>query len=140
MMRQLLTLCTRHHGAVAVLSLLALVLGGWGALRSPLDVFPDFVPSTVDVQTEAPGLAPAQVEQLVTKPIENALNGVTNLATMRSESIPGLSAITLTFADGSDPHVIRQGVAERLVEIGGTLPGGVGPPKLSPSFRARWTS
>jgi len=132
MMRALLSLCTRHYGAVAALSLLALLLGTYGALHAPLDVFPEFVPSTVDVQTEAPGFAPQQVEQLVTKPIENALNGATGLATLRSESIPGLSVVTLTFADGIDLHIARQGIAERLAELGSSLPSGVGTPKLSP--------
>lgn len=132
MMRALLSFCTRHHVAVAALSLVALVLGAAGALRSPLDVFPEFVPSQVDVQTEAPGLAPQQVEQLVTRPVENALNGATGLATLRSESIPGLSVVTLTFADGVDVHVARQGIAERLAELGSALPAGVGTPKLSP--------
>ena len=132
MMRALLSFCTRHHAVVAALSLVALVLGTFGALRSPLDVFPEFVPSQVDVQTEAPGFAPQQVEQLVTKPIENALNGATGLATLRSESIPGLSVVTLTFADGVDVHVARQGISERLGELGSTLPAGVGTPKLSP--------
>ena len=131
-MRALLSFCTRHHAVVAALSLVALLLGTYGALRSPLDVFPEFVPSQVDVQTEAPGLAPQQVEQLVTKPVENALNGATGLATLRSESIPGLSVVTLTFAEGVDVHVARQGIAERLAELGSTLPAGVGTPKLSP--------
>jgi CzcA family heavy metal efflux pump len=132
MMRALLSFCTRHHAVVAALSLVALVFGIFGALRSPLDVFPEFVPSQVDVQTEAPGLTPEQVEQLVTKPVENALNGATGLATLRSESIPGLSVVTLTFADGVEVHVARQGIAERLAELGSTLPAGVGTPKLSP--------
>ena len=132
MMRTLVALCVRHYGSVTALTVLALVLGAWGALRSPLDVFPDFVPSQVEIQTEAPGFAPQQVEQLVTKPIENAVNGASGLATLRSESIPGLSVVSITFADNIDVHVARQGVSERLSELGGTLPGGVGPPKLSP--------
>ena len=76
MMRALVALCVRHSGAVTALTVLALLLGSWGALHSPLDVFPEFVPTQVDVQTEAPGFAPQQVEELVTKPIENAVNGV----------------------------------------------------------------
>ena len=132
MMRALVALCVRHYGAVTALTLLALALGSWGALRSPLDVFPEFVPSQVDVQTEAPGFAPQQVEELVTKQVENAVNGASGLATMRSESIPGLSVVTITFADGVDVHVARQGISERLSELGSTLPAGVGTPKLSP--------
>src|SRR5205814_1216539 len=76
--------------------------------------------------------APQQVEELVTKPIENAVNGTAGLATLRSESIPGLSVVTITFARNVDVHVARQGIAERLAELGSTLPAGVGTPKLSP--------
>src|ERR1700722_3603815 len=132
MMRAIVTLCVRHFGAVTALTILALVLGCWGALQSPLDVFPEFVPSQVDIQTEAPGFAPQQVEELVTKQVENAVNGAAGLATLRSESIPGLSVVTITFADGIDVHVARQGISERLSELGSTLPAGVGTPKLSP--------
>src|SRR5271170_7019598 len=132
MIRALVALSVRHFGAITALSVLALVLGGWQALRSPLDVFPEFVPSQVDIQTEAPGFAPQQVEELVTKQVENAVNGAAGLATLRSESIPGLSVVTITFADGVDVHVARQGISERLSELGSSLPSGVGTPKLSP--------
>jgi Cu/Ag efflux pump CusA len=131
-MRGLVSLCVRHFGIVTALSMLALMLGCWGVTRSPLDVFPEFVPSQVDIQTEAPGFAPEQVEELVTKRIENAVNGAAGLATLRSESIPGLSVITITFTDNVDVHIARQGISERLSEIGSALPAGVGAPKLSP--------
>jgi CzcA family heavy metal efflux pump len=132
MMRALVALCVRHYGSVTALTVVALVLGTWAALRTPLDVFPEFVPTQVEVQTEAPGFAPQQVEELVTRPIETAVNGAAGLATLRSESIPGLSVVNISFASGVDVHVARQGVAERLAELGGSLPAGVGPPKLSP--------
>ncbi|MGA8707105.1 MAG: efflux RND transporter permease subunit [Steroidobacteraceae bacterium] len=131
-MHRLVSLCVRHFGAVTALSLLALVVGYWNARSAPLDVFPEFVPSQVDIQTEAPGFAPQQVEELVTKRVESAVNGAAGLATMRSESIPGLSVVTVTFADGVDVHVARQGLSERLSELGSSLPSGVGSPKLSP--------
>jgi CzcA family heavy metal efflux pump len=131
-MRGLVSLCVRHFGSVTALSVLALLLGCWGVMRAPLDVFPEFVPSQVDIQTEAPGFAPQQVEELVTKRIESAVNGAAGLATLRSESIPGLSVVTITFTDNVDVHVARQGISERLSEIGSTLPTGVGTPKLSP--------
>ena len=131
-MRAIVSLCVRHFGAVTALSVFALILGIWGAIHSPLDVFPEFVPSQVDIQTEAPGFAPEQVEQLVTKQVENAVNGSAGLATLRSESIPGLSVVTVTFTDGIDVHVARQGISERISELGSTLPAGVGTPKLSP--------
>src|SRR6266513_991512 len=132
MMRALVALCVRHHGSLTALTLLALLLGAWGALHSALDVFPEFVPSQVDIQTEAHGFAPQQVEELVTRPIENAVSGAAGLATLRSESIPGLSVVTITFSSGVDVHVARQGISERLSELGSTLPTGVGAPKLSP--------
>src|SRR5437868_13868627 len=96
---------------------MALVLGTWGALQAPLDVFAEFVPSQVDIQTEAPGFAPQQVEQLVTKPIENAVSGAAGLATLRSESIAGLSVVTMTFSSRCDVHVVREGISEWLSEL-----------------------
>jgi len=86
----------------------ALVVGARSAARAPLDVFPDFVPPSVSIQTEAPGLAPEQVEQLVTDPIERLVNASPGLASLRSESIPGLSVVNLTFAEGVDVHAARQ--------------------------------
>jgi CzcA family heavy metal efflux pump len=131
-MRWLVALCLQRRGAIAALTLLALVLGGWGALQVPLDVFPEFVPPAVTVQTEARGFAPEQVEQLVTKTIENSLNGAPDLISMRSESIPGLSVVKLQFDDNANLYNARQGISERLSELAGKLPTGVEPPKLSP--------
>ena len=131
-MRRLVDLCVRHAGTLATLTLIAMLAGVWAVRTAPLDVFPDFVPSTVDIQTEAPGFTAQQVEQLVTKRIENAVNGVTGLATIRSESIPGLSVIKIQFADKIDLYNARQGVSEKLTEMGSSLPLGVGAPKLSP--------
>src|SRR6201989_884180 len=131
-MRWLVDLCVRFAGAIATLTLVALALGIWATQSAPLDVFPEFVPSTVDIQTEAPGFTAEQVEQLVTRPIENAVNGATGLATIRSESIPGLSVITIQFADNIDLYNARQGISERLSELGSALPLGVDTPRLSP--------
>jgi len=131
-MRWLVGLCVRYAGTLATLTLIALLAGLWATRSAPLDVFPDFVPSTVDIQTEAPGFTAQQVEQLVTKPIENAVNGAPGLATLRSESIPGLSLITIQFRDNIDLYNARQGVAERLSELGNALPSSVGVPRLSP--------
>jgi CzcA family heavy metal efflux pump len=130
--RALVAWCVRRRGAVAVLALVLLLLGTWDAGRVPLDVFPEFVPVQVEIQTEAPGLAPEQVEQLVTRPIEAAVNGAPDLAAMRSESIPGLSVVSLNFTDNADVHRARQGIAERVAALGSALPAGVGTPTLSP--------
>jgi CzcA family heavy metal efflux pump len=131
-MRWLVGLCVRYAGTLATLTLIALLAGLWATRSAPLDVFPDFVPSTVDIQTEAPGFTAQQVEQLVTKPIENAVNGANGLATIRSQSIPGLSIINIQFSDKVDLYNARQGISERLSELGSSLPDGVGTPKLSP--------
>jgi CzcA family heavy metal efflux pump len=131
-MRWLVSLCVRYAGTIATLTLLALLAGLWATRTAPLDVFPDFVPSAVDIQTEAPGFTAQQVEQLVTKPVENAINGAPGLSTMRSESIPGLSLVTIQFNDNIDLYNARQGISERLSELGSALPAGVGTPKLSP--------
>src|SRR5215470_17366008 len=131
-MRWLVGLCVRYAGTLATLTLIALLAGLWATQNAPLDVFPEFVPSTVDIQTEAPGFTAEQVEQLVTKPIENAVNGATGLATIRSESIPGLSVINIQFADNIDLYNARQGISERLSELGAVLPSSVGAPRLSP--------
>ncbi len=131
-MRWLVDLCVRYAGTIATLTLVSLVLGLWAVSSAPLDVFPEFVPSTVDIQTEAPGFTSQQVEQLVTKPIENAVNGAPGLTSIRSESIPGLSVITIQFADKIDLYNARQGISERLSELGSALPLGVDTPRLSP--------
>jgi len=90
------------------------------------------VPPQVTVQTEAPGLAPEQVETLVTRPVENAINGLGSQESMRSETIQGLSVITVVFKEGTDIQVARQMLGEKLSEISGRLPAGVKPPRMSP--------
>lgn len=122
----------QFRGVVLALACLALGYGAWVASHAELDVFPDFVPPQVTVQTEAPGLAPEQVETLVTRPIESALNGLGNQESLRSETIQGLSVITLVFKEGTDVQVARQMVAEKLGEVSPQLPAGVKAPKLSP--------
>lgn len=132
MIRALVQLCVRRFGVVTALTLMALLIGARYTAQMPLDVFPDFVPSQVDIQTEAPGFSSSQVEQLITKPIEDAVAAANGVETLRSTSIPGLSVITITFKDGSDLRIARQGVAEQLSELGNTLPSGAGTPTLSP--------
>lgn len=121
----------RHAGLVLGL---AIALFGFGLMRmlgASLDVFPEFSPSQVVIQTEAPGHAAGTVETLVTRPIEQAVAGLAGLATMRSQSIPGLSVVTLMFDEAGDIHRHRQGVAERLAQAMFSLPPGV-VPNLTP--------
>ncbi len=118
-----------------VVTALACILTGYGlyvASHAKLDVLPNFVPPEVSVETEAPGLSPEQVEVLVTKPIENSINGLGNMASLRSESISGLSTITAVFKDGTDIFIARQMLNERLVETAGELPASVKRPVMSP--------
>jgi CzcA family heavy metal efflux pump len=102
----------------------ALLLLGFTQLRNlPMDVLPEFTPPLVDVQTEALGLSAAEVEQLVTVPLEqDLLNGVAFLDQIRSESLPGLSRIELIFEPGTDVLKARQLVQERLIQAPGGIP------------------
>lgn len=109
-----------------------MIYGGFVATRVPLDVFPEFVPPQVTVQTEAPGLAPEQVETLVTRPVESAVNGAADIDSLRSESIQGVSVITVVFKDGVNLFTSRQLLAEKLGELAGQFPEGVKAPKMSP--------
>ncbi|WP_293904446.1 efflux RND transporter permease subunit [Phenylobacterium sp.] len=116
---------------VIVAAMMLLIYGAIVLSHAKLDVFPDFVPAQAEVQTEAPGLTAEQVEQLVTRPVEQSVNGAAGVASVRSESIAGLSVVKVVFAEGSDPYRARQVVTEALSEIGG-LPAGVSAPKVTP--------
>lgn len=106
---------------------------GISTLRhAPYDVFPDFVPPQATVETEAPGLSPRQVEQLVTRPLEQVINGANGVASVRSESIQGLSVIDITFAGHIDAYRARQQVSEALGDAIPALPPGVDAPRLTP--------
>ena len=122
----------RRRRIVAILALALVAYGAWTAGRIKLDVLPDFAPPQVTIQTEAPGFAPEQVEQLVTRPIEAAVAGVAALAALRSESIQGLSVVTAIFDDEADVYRSRQVLAENLADATSRLDPGVGPPRLSP--------
>ncbi|MHB0972971.1 MAG: efflux RND transporter permease subunit [Thiobacillus sp.] len=122
----------RFRGVVIAL---AMLLAGYGLValgHARLDVFPEFAPPQVQVQTEAPGLSPEQVEVLVTQPLENRLAGLTGIKTLRSRSFQGLSMITLTFTANTDIYRARQVVAEQMGGTAGTLPQGVKAPALLP--------
>jgi CzcA family heavy metal efflux pump len=132
MLQRLVESSLRHRWMVLMIAALFAAYGAYVASQSHLDVFPEFVPPQVDVQTEAPGMTPEQVEQLVTRPLETLLRGAKGLQKVRSESLEGLSVITATFKDGEDIYRSRQALAERLSEAAGELPMGVKTPKMSP--------
>jgi CzcA family heavy metal efflux pump len=115
----------------------AMVLFGVRELRDEkLDVFPEFAPTQVQVQTEALGLSASEVEQLVTVPLENALNGAPGVSDIRSESVPQLSAITLLFKSGTDLLQARRWVQERLQAVSPTLPTWAASPVMMPPVSA----
>ncbi len=132
MLNRIVHFSLRFRGIVVILACLAIGYGLYVAANSKLDVFPNFVPPQVVVQTEAPGLSPEQVEVLVTRPVENTINGMGNLESLRSESIPGLSVITAVFKEGANIFIARQMLAEKLSETAGELPVGVKVPVMSP--------
>jgi len=132
MLRRLVELSLSARGVVITLAVGFICYGLYVTSRAKLDVFPEFVQPQATVQTEAPGLAPEQVESLVTRPVENALNGAGGLDSIRSESIQGLSVVTAIFKEGTDIHIARQMLSERLVQVGGELPTGVHPPTMEP--------
>jgi CzcA family heavy metal efflux pump len=122
----------RNPRIVTALACLIAALGVAALMSARFDVFPDFAPPHVLVQTEAPGLDATQVEALVTRPLEGLLAGTENVKTVRSTSSQGLSAIQVVFERGGDPYRQRQVVTERLAEFAGLLPPGVSAPLLSP--------
>jgi CzcA family heavy metal efflux pump len=122
----------RNPRIVTSLACLIAAIGLAALAAAQFDVFPDFAPPHVLVQTEAPGLDATQVEALVTRPLEELLAGTENVKTVRSTSSQGLSAIQVVFDRGGDPYRQRQVVTERLAEFAGQLPQGVAAPLLSP--------
>ncbi len=102
------------------------------ATRMPVDVFPEFAPPEVVVQTEAPGLSPEDVEALITFPIESAVNGTFGLDTVRSLSSVGLSTVTIVFKSDVNIYTARQLVNERIQSVQGQFPPGTKPPVMLP--------
>src|SRR5512140_3673377 len=132
MLQALVHFSLKYRRVVVALACVLLGYGVFVASNAKLDVFPNFVQPQVVIQTECPGLAPEQVELLVTLPIESTVNGLGDMESLRSESIEGLSIITVVFKEGTDVFRARQVLAEQLAETAGELPSTVKPPRMTP--------
>jgi len=129
-MRWIVRTSLRYRYLVVFLAAAIFVFGIFRLRNSSIDVFPEFAPPKVEVQTFSLGLSPAAVEELVTVPLEQALNGIPGLDVMRSRSVPDLSDIVLIFESGTDLIFARQLVAERVAAVYPTLPTWAAPPVM----------
>jgi CzcA family heavy metal efflux pump len=132
MMRWLIAAALRRRFAVLAGAVLFTLYGLHAARETPLDVFPEFAPPLVEIQTEAPGLSTEEVESLVTVPLETALGGTSFLKTLRSRSVLGLSSVVCLFQDGADLMRVRQLVQERVALVAPRLPAVARPPAILP--------
>jgi len=127
MLASLIRFSIRYYGVVITIAVLILLVGSYRFATAGLDIFPEFSPKQVIIQTESPGLSSEQVELLVTQQIELAISGVIGLQSVRSESIQGLSIIIAIFAENSDIYRNRQLISERLAQLPAHLPKGISP-------------
>lgn len=121
-----------HRWFIVAAAIAVTIWGVFSLTQMPLDVFPEFAPPQVDIHTEAPGLAPEEVETQITVPIESAVNGLPGVITVRSSSKVGLSMVQVVFDQNADIYRARQSVTERLQQVTSQLPAGAHPPEISP--------
>ena len=127
MLNALIRFSLRHRLLIVAGAILIMVFGWQSSLRLPVEVLPDMTKPTVTLLTECPGLAPEEVETLVTQPLESAVQGVGGLDRLRSNSDVGLSLVFAEFAWGTDIYRARQLVQERVQSVIATLPSGAKP-------------
>lgn len=123
-----------RYKALVVIAYAVVAFVGIRAVRDvPIDAFPDVTPVQVNIYTESPGLAPEDVEQLLTFPIESGMAGLPDVEEIRSVSLFGLSYVSVYFDDDVDVYFARRLVAERLQEVAERIPEGYGTPRLGPN-------
>ena len=131
-MKRLIQWSIDHHWLVIALSALLLAAGVWTARDMPVDVFPDLTAPTVTILAEGHGMAPEEMEALVTFPIETAINGASGVRRVRSATAVGVGVVWVEFDWGTDIYIARQLVAEKLALVSGALPPQVERPVLAP--------
>ena len=132
MLNKIIHFSLQNRILVLVASVLLLIGGTYTAMHTEVDVFPDLNAPTVVIMTEANGMAAEEVEQLVTFPVETAVNGATGVRRVRSSSTNGFSVVWVEFDWGTDIYLARQIVSEKLAIVGEELPSNVGKPTLGP--------
>ena len=132
MLNKIIHFSLQNRLLILVASVLLLIGGLYTTIHTEVDVFPDLNAPTVVVMTEANGMAAEEVEQLVTFPIETAVNGATNVRRVRSSSTAGFSVVWVEFDWDTDIYLARQIVSEKLTTVGESLPDNVGNPTLGP--------
>lgn len=132
MLNRIINFALNNRLLIVVASVLLVVFGSYVASRMEVDVFPDLTAPTVVVLTEAHGMAPEEVEKLVTFPIETSVNGATNVRRVRSSSSAGISIVWVEFEWNTDIFKARQIVNEKVIAVGEKLPVGVGNPVMAP--------
>jgi CzcA family heavy metal efflux pump len=132
MFNRLIAWSLHNRLIILAVTLVLFVAGGVALQRMPVDVFPEFAPPQVVIQTEAPGMSPLDVESLITYPLESAINGTPGVASVRSKTSVGLSTITVVFNANTDVYLDRQLVNERIQNVSGRLPPGANPPVMLP--------
>jgi CzcA family heavy metal efflux pump len=131
-MKRLIQWSIDHHWMVVALSVLLAAAGVWTARSMPVDVFPDLTAPTVTILTEGHGMAPEEMETLVTFPIEAAINGASDVRRVRSATAVGIAVVWVEFDWGTDIFLARQIVAEKLALVAGSLPPQAARPILAP--------
>lgn len=132
MLNKIIKFSLHNRPFIIVMSLLLIIVGCWTAWKMDVDVFPDLNAPTVVIMTEANGMAPEEVERLVTFPIETAVNGATDVRRVRSSSTTGFSVVWVEFDWGTDIYRDRQIISEKISSIENDLPNGVGRPTMGP--------